>query len=89
MEAPMWQLAQAKNRYSEVFTNAMTEGPQSITRRGEEAVLISKAEYDRSSSARPRKLTFREFLASGPSFEGVDLSRDHSLPREIDLGADE
>ena len=85
----MWQLAQAKNKFSEVFTKAMTEGPQSITRRGEEAVLISKADYEKLSSARPRKLTFGEFLASGPSFEGVDLSRDRSLPREIDLGADE
>ena len=32
----MWQLAEAKNKFSEVFTRAMTEGPQRIRRRGEE-----------------------------------------------------
>ena len=32
----MWQLADAKNKFSELFTRAMTEGPQRVTptRRG-------------------------------------------------------
>jgi prevent-host-death family protein len=33
-EAPMWQLAQAKNKVAEVVTKALTEGPQTIPRRG-------------------------------------------------------
>ena len=85
----MWQLAEAKNKFSEVFTRAMTEGPQAITRRGEEALLISRADYQALAGSMRRRLSFGEFLVSGPSFEGVDLSRDRSLPREIDLGADE
>ena len=85
----MWQLAEAKNKFSEVFTRAMTEGPQAITRRGEEALLISRADYEALAGSPRRRLSFGEFLVSGPSFEGVDLSRDRSLPREIDLGADE
>jgi prevent-host-death family protein len=82
----MWQLAEAKNKFSEVFTRAMTEGPQAISRRGEEAVLISRADYDALAKSSRRRLSFGEFLVSGPSFEGVDLSRDRSPPRDIDLG---
>ena len=29
----MWQLAEAKNKFSEVFTRALTEGPQRVRRR--------------------------------------------------------
>jgi prevent-host-death family protein len=85
----MWQLAEAKNKFSEVFTKAMAEGPQTITRRGEEAVLLSRADYNALASSARRRLSFGEFLVAGPSFEGVDLSRDRSLPREIDLGEEE
>ena len=85
----MWQLAEAKNKFSEVFSRAMAEGPQTISRRGEEALLISRADYEALAGSARRRLSFGEFLAAGPSFEGVDLSRDRSLPREIDLGADE
>ncbi|HVH02543.1 MAG TPA: type II toxin-antitoxin system Phd/YefM family antitoxin [Amaricoccus sp.] len=81
----MWQLAQAKNRFSEVFTKAMTEGPQTITRRGEQAVLISRAEYDRLSTPGPKKMSLGEFLLGGPSLEGVDLERRKSPMRPVDL----
>jgi prevent-host-death family protein len=85
MEAPMWQLAQAKNKLSEVFTRAMTEGPQRITRRGEEAVLMSLADYEKLAGASKPAMTFAEFLMSGPSFEGVDLTRQRSPMRPVDL----
>ena len=81
----MWQLAQAKNRFSEVFTKAMTEGPQTITRRGEQAVLISRVEYDRLSTPQPKKMSLGEFLLGGPSLEGVDLERRKSPMRPVDL----
>lgn len=81
----MWQLAEAKNKFSEVFTKAMTEGPQTITRRGEEAVLVSRAEFDRMASAQPKKMTLGEYLLRGPSLEGLDLERDRSPGREVDL----
>ena len=79
----MWQLAQAKNKLSQVLTKAMTEGPQTITRRAEEAVLISRADLDKIA-AKP-KMTLGEFLLSGPSLEGVDLERRKSPMRPVDL----
>lgn len=84
----MWQLAQAKNKFSEVFTKAMTEGPQTITRRGEEAVLISKTEFE-SLKGKLKKMTLGEYLLQGPSFEGVDLTRDRSPGREVSFDFDD
>jgi prevent-host-death family protein len=42
----MWQLQGAKNKFSQVVTEAMHAGPQIITRHGVEvAVLLSYQEY--------------------------------------------
>ena len=38
-----WQLQEAKSRFSEVVDLTLTEGPQLVTRRGEEAVVILAA----------------------------------------------
>jgi phosphopantothenoylcysteine decarboxylase/phosphopantothenate--cysteine ligase len=48
-----WQVAEAKNRFSELITKALKEGPQRITRRDEAAVVLSAAEYARLTGARP------------------------------------
>ena len=40
-----WNLADAKNRLTEVVNLALTEGPQTITRRKDTVVVISAAEY--------------------------------------------
>jgi prevent-host-death family protein len=82
----MWQLAEAKNKFSEVFTKAMTEGPQRVRRRGETVVVVSEAEFERLSGNQPKRMSLGEFLLQGPSFEGVDLERDRTEGREVDLG---
>ena len=40
-----WNLAEAKNRLSEVVNLALTEGPQTITRRKDAVVVISAEKY--------------------------------------------
>ncbi|MEJ7900856.1 MAG: type II toxin-antitoxin system Phd/YefM family antitoxin [Thermomicrobiales bacterium] len=77
----VWQLAEAKNKFSEVFTKTIEEGPQFVTRRNEEIVLLSKDEYQRLTGAKPG---FLEVLMSGPSLEGLDLTRDKSPMRDIE-----
>lgn len=77
-----WQLAEAKNKFSEVFTRALSEGPQFVTRRNEEVVILARDEYERLTGER-NKPGFIEFLLSAPSFEGVDLERDQSLMRDV------
>lgn len=77
-----WKLADAKNRFSEVVTKAIVEGPQLVRRRDDEVVVISKKEYDR---LRGEKLSFKEFLRHGPDISDLDLERSKSLSREIEF----
>jgi prevent-host-death family protein len=73
----VWQLQEAKNKFSEVVEEALSQGPQVVTRRGVEAVIIlSYAEY-RKLIASQKKLS--EFFRQSPLAEtDIDLSRDRS-----------
>ncbi len=76
-----WQVQEAKQRFSELVRRTLEEGPQVVTRHGEEVVVVVAAdEYRRSQNARP---SFKEFLMSGPSFDDLELDRSTELPREI------
>ena len=77
-----WKLADAKNRLSEVVNRTLSEGPQTITRRQDEVVVISKADFLKLQGKAP---SFVEFLMSGPSFEGVDLKRSTDEMRKVSL----
>jgi prevent-host-death family protein len=84
MTDTVWQLQEAKNRFSEVVNKALTEGPQTVTRHGEEIVVIlSKADYNRLKKPQTSLL---DFFRQSP-LVGVDLNldRDQSLPRDINL----
>ena len=78
----VWQLAEAKNRLSEVINLTLEEGPQRITRRGDAVVMVSEEEYQLMTG---KKQSFTEYLCSGPSLEGLDLQRDRSAMRDIEL----
>jgi prevent-host-death family protein len=59
----------------------LEEGPQVVTRHGEEVVVVVSAEeYRRSQEVRP---SFKEYLVSGPSFDDLDLERSDEPPREV------
>ncbi len=78
-----WQLQEAKQRLSHVVQQALECGPQVVTRRGEEVVVIlAMDEYRRLKGEEP---DFKEFLLNGPDLSVLDLTRDRDLPREIDL----
>jgi antitoxin Phd len=84
MPTKVWQLQDAKNRFSEVVNKALAEGPQVVTRRGEEvAVILSTDEYNRLKKS---KSSLREFFRESP-LVGVDLQveRDQSYPRDAQL----
>ncbi len=84
MSKDIWQLQEAKNRFSEVVRKALNEGPQTVTRHGEEAVvIISKGEYDRLVKSKTSLLDF--FRQSPLVGIELDLSRDQSLPRDVDV----
>ena len=79
-----WQLQEAKAHFSELVNRALAEGPQTVTRRGREAVVIVAADSFRRTSSTRRP---RDFFRHGPFLDGVDLGRDRSLPRRVDVCA--
>ena len=79
-----WQLQDAKNRFSEVVERALKKGPQTITRRGVEAVVVVSAEEFRRLGAPATSLV--EFLRASP-LVGAELAleRDADEGREVSL----
>jgi antitoxin Phd len=74
-----WQLQDAKNKFSEVVNQAINQGPQLITRRGEKtAVLLSFADYEKICKAQGK---LSDFFRTSPLAE-VSLSRENGNPRE-------
>jgi antitoxin Phd len=87
-----WQLQEAKQRFSELVRRAEREGPQVVTRHGEEEeeeVMVPVEEYRRMSECDDgeKKMDFKEFLMSAP--EGLELiiseRPPNDFPREVDL----
>jgi prevent-host-death family protein len=79
-----WKVAEAKAKLSEVIERAEKEGPQRITRHGEEAVVVVSAEeWARKAK---RKGNLAEFFAESP-LRGAELAvrRKKGRPRESDL----
>ena len=78
-----WRLAEAKNRFSELVTRALAEGPQRVRRHDASVVVLAESEYEKLTG---KKHDFKQFLmGEGPSFEGLDLSRDDAPPRRVKL----
>lgn len=76
-----WSVADAKSKLSEVLNRADKE-PQVITRRDRRYVVVEGERYQRLTGAKP---DLRALILQGPSLEGIDLSRDRSLGRELEL----
>jgi len=84
-----WQLQEAKQKFSELVRRAEREGPQVVTRHGEEVVVVMPVEeYRRMSGRGGEKMSFKEFLMSAP--EGLEMiipeRPKDDYPREVDLG---
>jgi antitoxin Phd len=75
-----WQLQEAKNKFSEVVEEALTQGPQVITKRGVEAVIVlAYTDYQKLILQQQRLSTF--FRESPLASEDLDLQRDKSAGR--------
>ncbi|MBK7918747.1 MAG: type II toxin-antitoxin system Phd/YefM family antitoxin [Chloroflexi bacterium] len=72
-----WQLQEAKNKFSQVVNDALSAGPQIITKHGTEvAVVLSFAEYKQMAAAHGK---LSDFFRSSPLADvELDLSRDSS-----------
>ena len=88
-----WQIQEAKQRFSEMIRAVTTEGPQVITRHGEDvAVVVDIGEYRRLT--RPA-VDLVSVLLSGPKlddatavvFADIEAERKADLGRTVDLEA--
>ncbi len=79
-----WKLQDAKAKFSKVVSDALKKGPQFVTRRGSEAVVIlAVKEYEKLSSKKPE---FKEFLLGCPKMgKDFKIERNKDLPRNIKL----
>lgn len=78
-----WQLQKAKSRFSELVELTLTEGPQMVTRHGEEAVVILAAhDYRRLSGETPQLM---DCLLNAPRGEALFMDRPSEPIRDLAL----
>ena len=78
-----WKLADVKNRFSELVKKALSEEPQMVSRRKDRVVVISESEYQHLTGQKPNFIEF--LLERNLNLDGVDLKRDRSLSRKVEL----
>ena len=77
----VWQLQDAKNKFSELVDEALTHGPQVVTRHGVETVVVVSYNDYRKRRIEQKKLS--QFFQESPLVDvEIDLERDRSLPRD-------
>jgi prevent-host-death family protein len=80
----IWQLQEAKARFSELVERTLRNGAQIVTRRGKKvAVILPYDEYRRLTA--PRRNLAQFLLESPLAGSELPIERDKSLPREVDL----
>ena len=84
MTAPIWTVAEAKARLSEVIERAQSGGPQTITKNGRMAVVVVDAEEWERKTRRTGNLA--DFFAASPLRQsGLKLKRSKDRPRKVVL----
>lgn len=79
----VWQLQEAKNKFSEVVEEAIKHGPQVVTKRGIETVIVISYEEYQKLILNQQKLS--EFFQTSPLIEvanDIDLTRDPRPARD-------
>jgi len=79
-----WKLQDAKSQFSKLVKEALQNGPQYVTRRGVEAVVVvSVCEYEKLTAKKPK---FTEFLLSCPKQDDdFQFERLRDFPKGLDL----
>jgi prevent-host-death family protein len=84
MGTQSWTVAEAKAKFSEIIERAVSEGPQTITRKGRTAAVVVGAEEWQRKTKRVGSLA--EFFAASPlRGSGLKVRRRKERPRKINL----
>ncbi|MDD5393701.1 MAG: type II toxin-antitoxin system Phd/YefM family antitoxin [Thiothrix sp.] len=84
MEQNIWQLQDAKSKFSQLVDSAIHHRPQFVTKHGNNAVVIlSFEDYVKFIKPKDDLVTF---LKNSPLAESdLDFSRNKDMPRNIEL----
>jgi prevent-host-death family protein len=85
MEQRVWQLHEAKARFSELFRRVRTDGPQRVVRhRGEAVVVVAAEDFDRDQQRATQASTLSKFFRQAPpGARTLDLTRKRDATRSI------
>ena len=84
MERDIWQLQEAKNKFSSLVKKAQKQGPQIVTKHGRKTVVVlSFDQYEKIVRPKTDIVTF--FRNSPLSEINLKLSRNKDLPRKIEI----
>ena len=83
----IWKLEDAKNQFSKLVREALSKGPQVVTRHGEEQVVVLAVDEYRRLTQRG---SFVEFMRKSPLAKALakgelELKRTRDLPRDVVL----
>ncbi|MGB9668865.1 MAG: type II toxin-antitoxin system Phd/YefM family antitoxin [Anaerolineales bacterium] len=80
----IWQLQEAKSRFSELVEHTLRNGAQIVTRRGKKVIVVlSYEEYHRLTTPQGN---LAQFLLQSPlAGSELKIDRDQSLPRAVNL----
>jgi antitoxin Phd len=77
-----WQLQEAKSKFSQLINLALAEGPQFVTRHGEEVVVVLSVDY--WAVAEPKPLLLDLLINSPLAGSGLVIERDEDdFGREV------
>ncbi len=86
MEEKVWQLQEAKNKFSRLVEKARKNGPQIVTKHGREAVVVLSFEKYQKMVSRGCDLI--EFFDKSPLKQiDIDFSalRPKEMPRKVEI----
>lgn len=83
--AGQWQLQEAKQHFSELIRAVLTDGPQIVTRHGQQvAVVLDIVDYRRMIGVELVD-DFKSFLASAPDMSMLEIERPMDPERPVDF----
>ncbi|MFO8112671.1 MAG: type II toxin-antitoxin system Phd/YefM family antitoxin [Desulfosalsimonadaceae bacterium] len=80
----IWQLQEAKNKFSKLVEKAQHEGPQFVTKHGKESIVVLSVE-EYKKIIKPKSNLFQFIQASPLSKHLIRIERDKSPGRDIEL----
>ena len=82
---PVWQLHDAKARFSELFRRVRAQGPQRVVKqRGEAVVVVAAEEFDRANARATQAESLVDFFQSAPTGgRPLDLERKRDTTRTL------